>query len=552
MAFKKQPWKIHNLSTFRLGMNTQQTPDEIQDEELADCENFSVEEDSLSTSPGYSSWDDDLASHPGPYWGGFFFKRSDGNNIDIRQRQGKLEYIDPNSDKTWLPCVLPTTGSPAAEITLTEKPCTFAALNDICIWTNGYDTVMSSTDGITWTLQPSIPISRVVFNNGKNRVLYLAQKDSPYRFDWSNINAPLTIDASSYQLVDPNSNGMVLGAGKTPEGTTLIFKESALYSVSDFVDDGVIDINYIGHTLLTSHRTICTTNNSVIWCSWAGVEEYIGGTIRNIFGRIAISTSKGEVGSRNAGLTGELYCAAYYNNKYHLSMPDHNISDDYNGQEYIIYKNLVRNDPIQPYVISRNKRFFGCYWIEDAEFEYGRDITLYVGDSRPESELAITGSPAVQESPIFAWVNDFREVSAVGFPIEQGLMGEAQPAYFVTKYFTQKVPFFVKKFKKLFLNCKFTDSADIQIGYRSDPFSVFTMVTIPVETTDIDWEYDDGTTGGFTEGFGFSQESIANLFQDIENTEKPRGIQFKVEVNEIYDVTNFGLAYKYQVKEKFL
>jgi hypothetical protein len=44
---------------------------------------------------------------------------------------------------------------------------------------------------------------------------------------------------------------------------------------------------------------------------------------------------------------------------------------------------------------------------------------------------------------------------------------------------------------------------------------------------------------------------IANVFVDIENEEKPRGIQFKVAVSSIGDVTNFGMAYQYRPKVKF-
>jgi hypothetical protein len=38
---------------------------------------------------------------------------------------------------------------------------------------------------------------------------------------------------------------------------------------------------------------------------------------------------------------------------------------------------------------------------------------------------------------------------------------------------------------------------------------------------------------------------------DIENNEKPRGIQFKVSVTSIQDVTNFGMAYQFRPKIKF-
>jgi len=545
MAFKAKNYRIQNLSTFRLGLNTKQSPDEIQDSELAYVENFVAESDSLASSPGYSTYDSDIQAHPGPYLGGYMFAKSDGSMVDVRQRIDKLEY-SIMGDGVWVECTLPTAGSPAATISLTQTQCTFAVLNDIMVWTNGIDTVMSSTDGITWTLEPTLPISKVVFENAKNRLIYLGQKDSPYQISWSGINSPLTIGANSFQLVDPNNHGKIVGAGLTPEGSTLIFKESGLYNISDYVDDGIIDMNFVGTITCLNHQSIVTTSNSVIWCGFAALYEFIGGQVRQIAGRISW---EGEYAINES--SGFLACAAFYNGKYYLSLPDARISELYNAVEFVIDTNLRRDDALQPYVITRNKRFFGMYFKETFEFDYGLDDTLYVGDSRSIELLPTSGSPAVMENPIFAWLNAFRSVSSPFYAIEEGLGGYSQPAEFQTKYFTNDVPFFVKKYKKVFANCKFSDRLDIMVGYRFDPFEEYTMVTVPVETQQIPWLLEDGNTGNFVEGFGFSQASIANIFIDIENAEKPRGIQFRVKINEIKDVTNFGMAYKYQVKQNF-
>jgi hypothetical protein len=531
--FKPQRLPIQNLPTFRYGLNDMQSPDEIRDDELADVENFSVEEDSLATAPGYARWDDDYANHPGPYWGGVAFVKSDGYIVEVRQRQDKLEYV-LDGGETWAECTLPTTGSPATTISLSQVPCTFTHLNDTLLFANG-QYVMSSTDGVTWTNETSLPLCKVVFHNGKNRVLFLNQVSNPFRFDWSDINDPLTVGASAYQLVDPNNNGKIVGAGLTPEGTTLIFKDSAVYSVSDYVDAGIIDINFIGNVTIASHQSICTTENSVMWAGFDGVYEYIGGVIRYIFGRI------NPIG-RNDVYRGELYCAAYYNNKYHLSKPDADIDYEYNCQEYVVYKQMLRNDPIQPYVVTRNRRYFGMYYVSDFEYSYGRDIALNAGDSREEFT---TGSPAAYGNTFFGYINDYRWVE------DAGLAGEEQTCYFVTKYFQQNIPYYVKKFKKVFLSCKFDSAVDIIISYRFDPFDQWTDNTVPVTSSEIEIEYDDGDSGTFSEGYGFSQQAIANLFVDIENNEKPRGIQFKVSVTSIQDVTNFGMAYQFRPKIKF-
>lgn len=532
MAFKGQTFKIHNIPTMIGGLNDQEEDNKIADNEMADCENVSIEEDSILSAPGYVQWDDNMTGSPasnqnfGPYWGGVMFAKSTGDMLDVRQRQDKLEY-SPIGSETWYECTLPTSGSPAVAISLTQIPCTFAHLNDTLLWSNGTDTVMSSADGITWTLRPTLPKSKVVFNNGKNRILFLNQPASPYRFDWCDINQPLTIDASSYQLVDPNSNGYVVGAGLTPDGNVLIFKESSLYSVSGFVDNGIIDISYVGACTIFSHQTIATTENSVIWYGYSSIYEYIGGTIRIISGKIS------PIG-RNAVLAGDLMCGAYYNFKYHLAIPNSDESTSYNCQEYIVYKNIPRNDSIQPYAITRNKRYIGCYFIEDFNFPgYGRDITLYIGDSRSSGN-------------IFAWVNDYRDPA-----FTKGLNGEAQSCYFVTKFFTDNIPYYVKKFKKLFVNLKLEQTTTFQMAYRFTPYGTFVDEADTLTSGSIDLIYDDLSEGGFSEGYSFYSPVSGEVFADIENVEKPRGIQFKISWEQINDVTITDMAYQYKPKQKF-
>lgn len=536
MAFVPRHNPIQPMKNFRLGMNTQQTPEEIDDAELADCENWTVEEDSIALAPGYSSWDDD--SLPGPYWGGVQFKLLSGSWVNVRQRQGVLEYA-LDGGTAWTTCTLPTTGSPAAAITLTQTPCTFAMLNNILLWANGTESIMSTTDGITWTSRPSLGDAAVVFNNGTNRMLFLKQTASKYRFDWSAINDPLTIDSSSFQLLDPNSNGYLMGAGLTPDGTVLLFKENGVYSISNFVTDGIVDVNFIGNAQFGSHQSVATTENSVMFGGWSNIYEYIGGQIRVIDGRI------NQIG-RNDCFKNHLICGAYYNGKYHLSRPDADVSQEYNGQEYIVHKKLGRNDPHQPYVITRNKRYFGMYFVEDGPYDYGRDITLLVGDSRPTT----SGSPAV-ENHIFAFINDYKITESSDFDLELGLAGEAQDAFFITKYFTGDIPFYVKRFKKHFSHFKVTQDLTVTISYRFLPYGEWTDTTSNLATGSLDMIYDDLTEGGFVEGFGFATDTLGTIFTDIENTEKPRGIQFKVSVSSIPDVLLYSMAYQYRVKTKF-
>ena len=516
-----------------MGLNDRMDASAITEQEIADCENFSIENGSLVTSAGYVQWDDAPQSHYGPYWGGFMFKKADGTMVDVRQRRDTLEYSS-NGGTTWLPCTMPTTGSPATTLKLTQCQPTFAALNDICVFTNGFENVLSSTNGITWTIQAGLPKSKVVFENAKNRLVYLAQTgvNRQFRFDWSGINDPLTIGASSYQLVDPNNNGPIMGAGLTPDGTTLLFKEAGAYTISDFVDNGIIDINFIGLTRCTNHHTICTTDHSVMWHSYAGVSEYMGGQIRTVFGKINLN-------GRNDVYRYDLICAAFYNNKYRISMPDADISTDYNSQEYLIHTNVLRQDATQPYAITRNRRYIGCYFIEDNVFAYGRDVTLYFGDSRP---VTTSGSPAQYVNTIFAFINDYRSDNYVG-----GLNGSPQTCFFATKYFTENMAYYSKKYKKMFADIKLFNTTNFVFSYRFLPYGAWVDTSITTTANDID--FDEGF--GFSGGYGFSQDTLGTEFLDINNPEKPRGIQFKISVSTIQDITILNMAYSLLVKPKF-
>jgi len=527
MPFIPRNNPVHNIPTLRGGLNDRQESDEIKDWEMADCENFTIEEDSIKSAFGYVDYDN--GSNAGPYYGIFQLKLSDGTQALLRHRGTVLEY-DSDGTGTWVECTLPTTGSPATTISLAETLSTFAQLNDTILFADGTN-ILSSTDGINWTdRSATLPVCSVVFNNGANRIIFTKQASAPYRIDWSDINDPLTVDAASYQLIDPNSNGIIMGMGKTPDGTNLVFKEMGIYQISSYATDGLIDVNYLGSATCGSHQSIVTTEDSVIWIGQATVYEYINGIIRTIFGNIKQT-------GRNVVPTGTAV-ATYLNDIVYLSIPDADVSTLYNAQEYLFYKKLSTGDPKQPYPITRNRRYFGCYGIEDLDLGGGyRLISIYGGDSR----LTATGSPAVPND-LFVFQNSFREEIYAG-----GLNGEAQSCFLVTKYFTDDIPFYVKRFKKIFTDFKVEDTTTITIGYRFLPYGTFNETTVTVTSDDLDFK--EGF--GFDEGFGFSLETIGQLFTDIENTEKPRGIQFKISSNQVNDVTLLGLAYQFRVKNKF-
>jgi|GEM_PF-4679351 len=536
-------YKTRNIPSLRYGLNTAQTAEELNDAEMADCENFTVEEDTVAMAPGFSLWDDNMTGSPaanqnyGPYWGGIAFVKADGALVEIRQRQDKLEYA-ADGGVTWVVCTVPITGSPAAPISLAQIPCTFAILNNIVTWTNGTDSVMQSSDGVTWTIPTygspaqELPKSRVVFNNGYNRLLFLDQPASPYLLQWTPINDPTSIDTNAFQLIDPNAHGNLKGAGLTPEGSLLLFKQAGLYSVSQFVDDGIVDVNFVGNILFTCHQTVATTENSVMWFTGDGrVQEFIGGAIRQVFGRI-------DPVGRNESYRSDLACAAYYNYEYRVSIPDVTISTEYNSQEYVIHKNISRPDPIQPYAVTRNRRYYGCYWIENFVFDYGFDTTLFVGDSRS------TGTN-------FGWLNSYKVVTSQDYLITPGLGGETQTGYFISKFFTENVPYHVKGYKKLFSQLQALQNVTFTVSYRNNPYGEWTDVIENVETGELEIAYEDGSSGQFSEGYGFAANAQGEVITDLESSENPRGIQFKITVTTLEDVKFYGFALKFLIKPKF-
>lgn len=522
MPFATQ-YRTRDLPSFRLGMNTLQDQMEISDFELADSENWSVDEDALLSSPGYVEYGTQSAA---PYWGIFQFVKSDGSLVLIRQRKTTLEY-DSDGAGTFLTCTVP--------ITLTETPCTFAQLNDIVLWGNGADTMLSSTDGITWTQRAGLPKS-FVFNNGKNRIVFFNQLTNKFRIDWSDINTPLTIGASSYAVVDPNNGWGVLGMAKTPIGSTLLFTEAAMYEVSDYVDDGIVDINMVADNVrLSSHQSIVTTEFSVIFHAYDGIYEYINGQVRKISGRISPT-------GRNYITNLKLICAGYINGVVYMSTPDADISQDYNSQEWLINMRLIRDDAVQPYVIMRNRRYFGCYGREyyvDGNTEFD---TLYAGESRSGTY----GSP-VSTYNAFVYINSYRDAEN-----DLGLGGEAQECYFITKFFTEDVAFYVKRYKKLFTQFELQNEIEVTISYRLQPYGEWIDVGRTLTPTEeLNFLLEDDTTGGFLEGFGFSQQELGNSTVDLEQPNEPRGIQFKITTSQINDVRLYGMAYKYQIKPNF-
>ena len=516
-------YKLRDIPHLRTGLNNKHDSSEIANTDMADCNNIEVDTRSIRNAGGYV----DYGGATGPFYGGFHAKFESGTNRLIRQRQGILEYDDGSG--TWTACTLPTEGSPAASVNISSIPCSFAMLNDTILWSNGTDEILSSADGITWTERATLPKSKVLFNNGKNRILYMAQTAAPSRIDWSDINTPLTIDAVSYQFIGKNDGQEIMDAVLLPNGSMLLLKTQRFYQIADITSD-MIAVDPIGEAPCVRYTAVAT-ENSVIWAGPEGnIYEFDGVRANLITDQIA-----------SLGITkANLMRGVYHNYKYRLAVP--NGSDSYNSIEYVMDRKGRTENALNPYVITKNSRFIGTYIQEDREVSGVRRTRLYFGDGgSPE-----TGSPA--ESPsTFVYINDLHDTG-----ITQGLNGSAQTCTFTTKFFTEDVPFFIKRYTKYFSQVKSSTDQDITLSYRFDPYDSYTDISILSAASDLDFLLEDDSEGGFSEGYSFAFEAVDNIFQSLETTGADiRGIQIKLTWSSIQDVEILSAAYKFLTKSNF-
>ena len=514
-------YKLRDIPHLRTGLNNKYDSSEIANTDMADCENIEVDTRSIRNAGGYV----DYGGATGPFYGGFHAKFENGANKLIRQRGTILEY--DNGGGTWTACT-DATG-------LTAIPCSFAMLNDTILWSNGTDSVLQSIDGITWTVATngspaeSLPKAKVLFNNGKNRILYMAIPTEPSKVYWSDINQPTTINAVSYQFIGKNDGQEIMDAVLLPNGSMLLLKTQRFYQISDITSD-LIAVDPIGEAPCVRY-TAMATENSVLWAGPDGsIYEFDGARANIITDNIQYQAISQPDTMRGV----------YHNYKYRLAVP--NGSDSYNSIEYVVDRRIRTESILNPYVITKNSRFIGCYIKEDREVSGVRRTRLYFGDGGSPD----VGSPA--ESPsTFVYINDIHDTG-----ITQGLNGVAQTCTFTTKFFTEDVPFFVKRYTKYFSQVKSSTDQEITLSYRFDSFAAYTEVVITSEASDLDFLLEDGSFGGFSDGFSFSYEVTENIFKSLETTGADvRGIQFKITWSSIKDVEILSQAYKFMQKPNF-
>lgn len=509
-------YQIKNIPNLSGGLNDFADPTEISDNEMASCENFEVDDKTIRTSPGYVMYDASPVADR--YWGIFHARFSGGTQRLIRQRGTTLEY--DNGSGTWTDCTLPTGGSPAVEISLTQIPCTFEMLNDIIIWSNGTDTCMSSTDGITWTSRSGLPKSKKLLHNGLNRILFLAQPAAPSRIDWSDINDPLTIGGTSFQFIGKNDSDDIVDASLTPQGGLIINKTTRFYALSD-VTEGTVAVDPLGYAPCVG-GTAVATENSTMWTGPNGEIYEFTDQVRLISGNL----SRLNIAPANISLMR----AVYFNGKYRVVMPEG--TNNYNSIEFVVNRKLYTGKSENPYVITRNRRNIGCYGVENRFVSSVSRTRLYFGASL--------------YTALFAYINDNRDPN-----VTQGLNGGAQTCYFSTKFLQENDPYYLKRYVKAFIDLFVEQSTTFTISYRFDKNGQYTDVQRIAIGTDIDWTYDSGQSGGFSEGYSFSGVATSKIFEDLEKTTDPYGIQLKINVSTNKDVTFYGFGYKFLSKSNF-
>lgn len=522
-------YQIRNIPHLATGLNDKFDAGEIADTDIAAMENIEVDTKSIRSAAGYVGY----GGATGPFFGGFHARFSSGTQRLIRQRGTTLEY--DNGSGVWTGCTLPTAGSPAAPIALTQIPCSMEMLNDIVLWSNGTDSTMSSTDGITWTIPTygspaqELPKARKLFNNGLNRILYLGQTLYPSRVDWSDINNPLSIGAAAYQFFGKNDGQDVEDAVLLPNGGMILFKTNRFYAISDISLD-TVSTEPIGEAPCVRHTAVATENSAM----WAGPD----GSIYELQGGIPVKINE-NIEPLNISYP-HVMRGIYFNRKYHLAVPTG--SDAYNSYEYIVNRQIQTGNPKHPYVITKNQRYVGCYIKEDREVSSVRRTRLYFGDGR----TAAIGSPAAVPDT-FAWVNDSHDTS-----VTQGLNGSVQPCTFTTKFYTEENAYYLKRYVKYFLNSVSASSQSITVSYRFDQFEQWTDTSVSISASDIDMTLEDGSSGGFTEGYSFANERESREFKDLEQTGTDQyGIQFKISWSSVNDVEILGQAYKLLVNRNF-
>ena len=500
--------QIKIMPHFGGGLDNNDIASEINDWELADITNFEVDDKVIMTAAGIVDYGSDDVG--GPIYGAFQGQFEDGSDIRLRQNGSVLQYDIGNA--IWKDTDLTL---------LAQTRASFAMLNNTILISNGVDPVYSSTDGMTWTEQATLPRSKKIVHNKLNRIIFAAQPDTPSKINWSEINDPLTVDAAAYQFIGKNDGEHIQDVVVTEQGGVYIFKTKNVYVMGD-VTFNMVGVDPIGSFPYVPFTAV-VTENSVMATGVDGIYEIGGATINHI--------SKNLNKASTNLMTMNTPVATYFNNKYRVSLP---INSMHNDVEYVLNRKQQTGNPFSPYVITKNNREIGCYMLEEAVVSNVARYRVYIGGS-------VDGS--------FGWINEYHDQ---GEP--QGVFRGPQTCTFTTKFFTENAEFFIKRYLRFFISVVSLSDTIATIEYRYDIAGNWLEKLLQINTAEFGWEYDDGTTGDFDEGYSFMTLDSVEDFISLEkyNTnEVNRGVQFRFTVETTKDLKILSTAFKFITKPNF-
>ena len=487
------------------GLNDKYSPYAIHDLESAGLENVIIGANIIQTRPGYSTHG--TTSGVGPILNAIDYRKSDGTNIEIRQRAATIEKLDTNTD-TWTALSLP--------ITLTSGyKCNFQVLNNLLLISNGIDSDLSY-DGTTVTERSTLPKTpyQIVM---QNRIVKLTSAGILW---FSDTNDPLTYDALSFINVDPNNAAMGVGVGEL-NGQVVAFKQNKKYSVTQLVGGTVVPLD--GDVSTVSHFSIVSTGSTLIFLSSNGWYEIRGSSTEPISGHITFDTlDKSRLQNAHA---------IFYDNRYRCFVTES--GNSYNNLEYVFHTHLRTPFFDNLYPVTKNRGLNGyCYY---KTLRTGQE-TLYFGESRSSS-----GSPVTNHSDVYQMFSGFTD------------NGTAVEAYFTSKLFDNGVPYFSKRYRRLYTRIINATGLTYYVAYRFSTTAGWNEQALSIAETALTWVMDDASEiTEWSEGIDWPFEGAEDDYTPLSNTGRPKTIQFR---NRISSSVAQGQwiyqAYRLRVRDKF-
>lgn len=466
------------------GLNDKQSPYAISDFEAADLENVLIGAKIMQSRQGYVTHG--ITSGSGPIYNAIDYRKSDGTNIEIRQRETAIEKLN-TANNTWEALSLPITLTAGYKVN-------FQILNNLLLIANGIDSDLSF-DGTTVTERSTLPKAKyqIIIDN---RIVKLTDAGVVW---FSEINDPLTYDALSFINIDPNNAAIGKGLGET-NGQVIVFKQNKKYTLTQLVGGTVIPMD--GDISTVSHYSIISTGSTLIFLGANGWYEIRGSGTYLISGHINFDNlDKSRLINAHA---------VFFNDRYRCFVTESGSS--YNNLEYVIYTHLRTPFEDNPYPITKNRGLYGqCYY---KTLRSNQEL-IYFGESRSTS-----GSPATNYSDVYEMFNGYSD------------NGSAIAAYFTSKLFDHGVPYFSKRYKRLYTRIINQAGLVYYVAYRFSTTAGWSEQALSISETVLSWLLDDSSeTDIWYEDIDWVFEGSEDEYTPISNTGRPKTIQFRNRIN---------------------